>query len=77
MFKWPEKNAEFWREKIEKNFIRDTKNSEYLSAQGWKSLVIWECALKGKKKISLDQVVDSAASWLRTNHENKEIQGVD
>lgn len=77
IFKWPEKNAEFWREKIEKNFIRDSNNSDRLSSLGWKSLVIWECALKGRNKIPLDHVIGSIVLWLRTEHENKELRGVD
>ena len=74
MFKWPESNAKFWRDKIEKNFIRDSKNSDYLLAQGWKSLVIWECALKGRKKIPIHQVIESTSLWLWSELENKEIQ---
>ena len=76
MFKWPKNNAEFWRAKIEKNFIRDSKNSDYLVALGWKSLVIWECALKGRKKIPIDQVIESTALWLRSEPENKEIEAL-
>ncbi len=73
MFKWPENNAEFWRAKIEKNCIRDSKNSDYFVAQGWRSLVIWECAIKGKMKIPIDQVIESTALWLSSESKNKEI----
>ena len=76
MFKWPKNNAEFWRAKIEKNFIRDSKNSDYLVALGWKSLVIWECALKGRKKIPIEQVIETTTLWLRSEPKNKEIQAL-
>ena len=76
MFKWPKNNAAFWREKIERNSIRDSKNSEYLATQGWKTLVIWECALKGRKKIPLDQIIETTTFWLQTEPKDKEILGI-
>jgi DNA mismatch endonuclease (patch repair protein) len=41
----PKNNAEYWKAKIEKNRLRDSRHQETLTAQGWKSLIIWECAL--------------------------------
>ena len=45
-FVWPKSNAEFWREKIQGNSIRDQENYRQLSEMGWKIIVIWECQLK-------------------------------
>jgi DNA mismatch endonuclease (patch repair protein) len=39
---WPKSNADFWREKIETNRLRDADTDERLSALGWKSVRIWE-----------------------------------
>lgn len=55
-FKWPKTNAEFWKQKIEDNVMRDNKNFDQLAKFGWKCLVIWECETKAK---NLD------ALWLR------------
>lgn len=47
-FKWPESNAEFWKEKISSNVDRDNKNYNSLSDAGWSYTVIWECEIKLK-----------------------------
>ena len=38
----PKRNAEAWREKIERNVARDTMVDEQLSLAGWVVLRIWE-----------------------------------
>lgn len=45
-FVWPKSNAEFWKDKIEKNVFRDTKNYSELKSLGWNILIVWECELK-------------------------------
>lgn len=45
-FVWPKNNAEFWREKIERNVTRDTQVYQLLENEGWRILVVWECELK-------------------------------
>jgi DNA mismatch endonuclease (patch repair protein) len=42
----PKANAEYWRVKIARNSLRDTANVAALSAEGWRTAVIWECELK-------------------------------
>ena len=42
----PKSNAEFWLSKLSKNVERDQKNSERLRSDGWRVLVIWECACR-------------------------------
>ena len=34
---------------------------------GWRTLVIWECALRGKNKLSIDLVIDQITDWLEGN----------
>ncbi len=45
-FVWPKNNADFWKEKITANILRDKKNHQMLSEQGWKVIDVWECELK-------------------------------
>ena len=40
----PKQNADFWREKFERNRIRDAENTQALLALGWRVGVVWECA---------------------------------
>jgi DNA mismatch endonuclease (patch repair protein) len=39
---WPVHNAEFWREKIEVNRLRDRDTDERLAGAGWKVVRVWE-----------------------------------
>ena len=49
-FVWPKNNADFWKEKIQRNITRDENNYVKLQEQGWKVILIWECELKPKVK---------------------------
>lgn len=57
--KLPQTNAEFWREKIERNIERDSQNIAKLTNEGWKVLTVWQCEVKTKEKagIRLEQLV--------------------
>lgn len=50
LFKWPKSNKEFWRKKLTGNKERDNKNIALLLEDGWRVIVIWECALRGKSE---------------------------
>lgn len=39
---WPKQNAEFWRNKIETNRLRDADTDGRLEAIGWKVVRVWE-----------------------------------
>jgi DNA mismatch endonuclease (patch repair protein) len=43
----PKSNAAYWGPKLERNRARDTRSIEALQAAGWKSLIIWECEIRG------------------------------
>ena len=49
-FVWPKNNADFWREKINKNVQRDRLVSDSLEKSGWRVVVIWECELRPKMR---------------------------
>ena len=50
LFKWPTTQPTFWRRKIEANTSRDKVAVGTLLQQGWRVLVIWECALRGPRR---------------------------
>lgn len=75
IFKWPSTRVEFWKEKIGVNKIRDERNVQACIAMGWKVLVIWECALKGKTRRNLNEVIHTAANWIIYDSQSAEIQG--
>ncbi|MCG8391721.1 MAG: very short patch repair endonuclease [Pseudomonadales bacterium] len=75
LFKWPSTRPEFWRQKIEGNRTRDQRNLVLYRHKGWKTLVIWECALKGRSKIGATEVVEIAARWIQFDPDDAEIAG--
>ena len=42
----PKSNTGYWHSKLERNVERDQKHLEQLAAEGWGTLVIWECQTK-------------------------------
>ena len=75
LFKWPSTRPEFWEDKIRSNIERDRRNLARHHDMGWRSLTIWECALKGKTKLGPDQVIEIAARWLQFDDQDAEISG--
>nr|WP_277625567.1 very short patch repair endonuclease [Burkholderia stabilis] len=45
-FSIPASNEQFWRTKLSANRERDTRQIDALRSQGWRVLVIWECATR-------------------------------
>lgn len=39
----PSSNINFWRNKLDKNLARDSKNLTALKELGWSCLIVWEC----------------------------------
>ena len=74
-FKLPTTRPEFWRHKIERNRERDAEVASRLEAEGWRRLVIWECALRGVGGAEQQRVIDQAAAWLASNAPQGEIRG--
>ncbi len=48
----PKNNARYWRDKIARNRARDSSCLRQLQTVGWKTLVIWECQLKGETRLT-------------------------
>lgn len=67
LFKWPKSRARFWKGKIHRNMERDRDVVAALNADGWRVLVIWECALKGKQRQNLTDVLSIAEAFIRNS----------
>lgn len=75
LFKWPSTRPEFWREKIARNRAVDSAAYEHLQEQEWRVATVWECALKGRTRLQLEEVVQRLESWLRSDVASLEIEG--
>ena len=65
LFKWPKTRAAFWQTKINRNMERDQEALAALRADGWRALVVWECALKGKYRRAQPDVLSDADAFIR------------
>lgn len=54
----PTTRRDFWEKKISANKCRDARNLADLSELGWRTLVVWECELRGLG------IIDSVMEWL-------------
>ena len=75
LFKWPSTRPEFWREKIGRNQVVDERALAALHAGGWRTAMVWECALKGKDRRPTDMILDRLAGWLNSAAVNLQIEG--
>ena len=48
----PKDNAAYWRAKIAANRARDAGVLKALKAEGWKTLIVWECETRDGAKLS-------------------------
>ncbi|MTH48044.1 very short patch repair endonuclease [Intestinirhabdus alba] len=64
LFKIPATRTEFWLEKIGKNVARDRRDLERLQRLGWRVLIVWECALRGREKLSDVALGERLEEWI-------------
>ncbi|MCS3462467.1 MULTISPECIES: very short patch repair endonuclease [Citrobacter] len=64
LFKTPATRTQFWLAKIGKNVERDARDRERLQALGWRVLIIWECAIRGRKKLSDEALSERVVEWI-------------
>lgn len=75
LFKWPATRPEFWRTKIGRNREVDQRTDAALADAGWRQAIVWECALKGRTRLPLEEVISACADWLRSDRQRIEIRG--
>lgn len=64
MSKMPSTRPEFWGAKIHGNRERDARDVAALTASGWRVLVVWECALRGRKRLGEGKVLERCKTFL-------------
>jgi len=76
LFRMPSTRTEFWQNKIVRNVARDREVSLSISRNGWRQLVVWECALKGRTRLDFESVMQRIADWLKGGEPSGEIRGM-
>lgn len=73
LFRYPKSRIDFWKEKIGKNIERDRKNTQKLLDEGWRVLLVWECAVKGKAD-KLPITADLVEKWILSDESSSSIR---
>jgi DNA mismatch endonuclease (patch repair protein) len=78
LFKMPATRTEFWTGKINSNVERDRRYVRQLQEGGWKVLILWECALRGKLRLTDQDLLERLEEWLMAMSESAEVdyQGI-
>lgn len=69
----PSTRTEFWKAKLDGNVARDSKAIEALLALGWRVLVVWECAVRNRERLSA--LPQTLAEWIRGDALKGEVRG--
>ncbi len=75
LFKLPKTRAEFWCKKINSNITRDQSDIKLLIEGGWRILIVWECAIKGKQKLCDEDVAERLEEWVISGHKSMSLSG--
>ena len=69
LFRWPKTHTGFWKNKINRNIERDREVLAALKADEWRVLVVWECAVRGKHRRAIPDVLSQAEAFIRRSRE--------
>lgn len=73
LFKVPATRTAFWLAKIETNRRRDAEALSRLKALGWRTLCVWECAMKGTRRMPETGLAHRIVSFVISNESDSEI----
>jgi DNA mismatch endonuclease (patch repair protein) len=75
LFRLPTTRSKFWSEKIANNRKRDAIVKQLLRKDGWRILTVWECAIKGRTRLTPDQISSRCSKWLRSESLSSQVEG--
>lgn len=73
LFRMPATRTEFWSAKIAGNQRRDRAAVDGLHTAGWRSLWVWECALRGKYRLTRSELSEAMTAFIRSDARFAEI----
>jgi DNA mismatch endonuclease (patch repair protein) len=59
----PSTNSQFWARKFDENVARDRRNLDLLAEAGWRTAIVWECALKAE---GAEAIAQRVFRWLKS-----------
>jgi DNA mismatch endonuclease (patch repair protein) len=76
LFKLPQTRQEFWENKITRNRKNDKRAIKGLLADNWRVATVWECAMRGRGKLSDDIVAQRLEVWIKGGSEQLVLSSV-
>ena len=64
LFRLPATRRDYWLNNIDAIVRRDRRDAARLAEQGWRVLVVWECALRGKHRLSDSALIARLEEWV-------------
>ncbi len=64
LFRWPATETARWHDKLTGNIMRDGRNRGVLLAKNWRVLDVWECKLKGRDRLPINQVLEECRQFV-------------
>lgn len=75
LFRLPGTRTVFWEAKIARNRERDRQVLDSLGEADWRSLTIWECAIRGKTRLEFGALMDRICGWITGPSREAVIEG--
>jgi DNA mismatch endonuclease (patch repair protein) len=76
--KEPTTRTDFWTTKLTANVTRDNRALDRLHATGWRTLVVWECSLRGRQAFPVDDVIRVCQDFISNqSYSHSEIAGLE
>jgi DNA mismatch endonuclease (patch repair protein) len=75
LFRMPATRSEFWAAKIEANRVRDAAARGKLKDKGWRTLDVWECALRGQRRLSPHILAEGLVDFVSGTSVSGDIAG--
>jgi DNA mismatch endonuclease (patch repair protein) len=75
LFRLPGTRTAFWRAKIRSNVARDSTVLVALQSSGWRTGIVWECAVRGRARRSPDDVLNQVTDWLKSGRGDLSLTG--
>ena len=76
MFKLPSTRRDFWLDKISGNQKRDVLAAASLLGLGWRVLTVWECALRGPRRLDEQLILRYCADFIQAGDQQGILTGV-
>lgn len=66
MSRMPETRREYWQPKLDRTMQRDRDAIHALHAAGWRTVLVWECALRGRTRLAAGEAVTQISDFIWT-----------